>query len=71
MEEDEEDEEDEGILVLQSNGSKRVERWVENGGETFLLFQGNTYIFQEVEDFIHALQALVELLFHIVGLIER
>ena len=54
MEEDEEDEEDEGILVLQLNGSKRIERWVENGGETFLSFQGNTYIFQEVEDFIHA-----------------
>ena len=41
------------FLVLQSNGSKRVERWVEDGGETFLLFQGNTYIFQEVEDFIY------------------
>ena len=53
MEEDGEDEEDEGILVLQSNGSKRVERWVEGGSETFLSFQGNTYIFQEVEDFIH------------------
>ena len=53
MEEVEEDEEDEGILVLQSNGSKRVERWVENGDETFFSFQGNTYIFQEVKDFIH------------------
>ena len=38
---------------LQLNGSKRVERWVEDGGETFLSFQSNTYIFQEVEDFIH------------------
>ena len=54
MEEDEEDEEDEGILVLQSNSSKRVERWVQDGDETFFSFQGNTYILQEVKDFIHA-----------------
>ena len=44
--------------------------WVKKDCEVLVLFQDDCYIVNRVKDLIHAFQALVELLFHIVNLIK-
>ena len=43
---------------------------MKKGSEVLVLFQDDCYILQEIEDFIHAFQALIVFLFHIVKSIK-
>ena len=68
--EDDEEEED-MLMVVGEWDEEESERWVKKNCEVLVLFQDDCYILKEIEDLIHAFQALVVLLFHIVKLIKR
>ena len=67
----EDDEEEEDMLMVmgkwKDGGS---ERWMKKDCEVLILFQDDCYILKEIEDLVHAFQALVELLFHVVKSIK-
>ena len=68
--EDDEEEEEDMLMVMGEWNEGESERWVKKDCEVLVSFQDNCYIFKEIEDLVHAFQALVELLFHIVKSIK-
>ena len=68
----EDDEEEEDMLTIVDKWNEgKSERWVKKDSEVLVSFQDDCYILKEIEDLIHAFQALVVLLFHVVKSIKR
>ena len=68
--EDDEEEED-MLMVVDKWNEGKSERWVKKDSEVLVLFQDDCYILKEIEDLIHAFQALIVFLFHVVKSIKR
>ena len=67
----EDDEEEEDMLMVVGEWNEgESERWVKKDCEVLVSFQDNCYILKEIEDLVHAFQALVVLLFHVVKSIK-
>ena len=67
----EDDEEEEDMLMVVDEWNKgESERWVKKDREVLVSFQDDCYILKEIEDLVHAFQALVVLLFHVVKSIK-
>ena len=53
-----------------SEKREELEWWVKKDCEVLVVLQDDCYILKEIEDLVHAFQALVVLLFHVVKLIK-
>ena len=49
----------------------KSKRWVKKDGEVLVSFQDDCYILNKIEDLVHAFQALIVFLFHVVKSIKR
>ena len=68
----EDDEEEEDILTVVDKWNEgKSERWVKKDSEILVSFQDDCYILNKIEDLVHAFQALIVFLFHVVKSIKR
>ena len=59
------------LTVVDKWKEGKLERWVKKDSEVLISFQDDYYILKEIENHIHAFQALVVFLFHVVKSIKR